>query len=76
MSRLAQNDPEVARLIQGEENDSRNAAFDSIRERCSAGVMEATGSVFTNKYSEGYAGNATTRDRSMWTRSSNWQSLA
>jgi glycine hydroxymethyltransferase len=56
MSSLAQFDPEVASLIRAEEQRQR----DSIRliaseNYASAAVMEATGSVLTNKYSEGYA---------------------
>jgi glycine hydroxymethyltransferase len=54
---LAQSDPEVAALVTAEERRE----FDKIRlipsENCaSRAVLEATGSVFTNKYSEGYAG--------------------
>ena len=57
MSALSQVDPEVAKLIAIEETRQR----DSIRliaseNYASAAVMEATGSILTNKYSEGYAG--------------------
>jgi glycine hydroxymethyltransferase len=54
---LAQSDPEVAALVTAEERRE----FDKIRlipseNYASRAVLEATGSVFTNKYSEGYAG--------------------
>jgi glycine hydroxymethyltransferase len=53
---LAESDPEIARLIADEnrlENDKvRLIASENYASRA---VMEATGSVLTNKYSEGYA---------------------
>src|SRR5512136_461082 len=54
---LRQADPEVANLLAGEERRE----FEKIRlipseNYVSLAVLEATGSVFTNKYSEGYAG--------------------
>ncbi len=54
---LSQSDPEVAALVTAEERRE----FDKIRlipseNYASRAVLEATGSVFTNKYSEGYAG--------------------
>jgi glycine hydroxymethyltransferase len=54
---LAQADPEVARLVA----DEAQREFEKIRlipseNYASRAVLEATGSVFTNKYSEGYAG--------------------
>jgi glycine hydroxymethyltransferase len=54
---LATVDPEVAALIAAEERRE----FEKIRlipseNYVSRAVLEATGSVFTNKYSEGYAG--------------------
>ncbi len=54
---LAQADPEVATLVANEERRE----FGKIRlipseNYASRAVLEATGSVFTNKYSEGYAG--------------------
>lgn len=57
MTTLRQNDPEIAALIEGEHK--RQA--DTLRlipseNYCSSAVMEATGSVLTNKYSEGYPG--------------------
>ena len=50
-------DPEIAALIAGEERRE----FEKVRliaseNYVSRAVLEATGSVFTNKYSEGYAG--------------------
>ncbi len=54
---LAATDPDIARLIGAEEDRQR----DKIRlippeNYVSKAVLEATGSVLTNKYSEGYAG--------------------
>ncbi|MFB3854382.1 MAG: serine hydroxymethyltransferase [Vicinamibacterales bacterium] len=55
--RLAQADPEIAQLVEAEERRE----FEKIRlipseNYVSRAVLEATGSLFTNKYSEGYAG--------------------
>jgi glycine hydroxymethyltransferase len=57
MTHLERTDPEIARLIQQEETRQ----FDSIRlipseNYVSHAVLEATGSILTNKYSEGYPG--------------------
>jgi glycine hydroxymethyltransferase len=57
MSSLKETDPEVYDLVRAEESRQQ----DSIRliaseNDTSQAVMEATGSVFTNKYSEGYPG--------------------
>ena len=57
MSSLKETDPEVYDLVRAEETRQQ----DSIRliaseNDTSQAVMEATGSVFTNKYSEGYPG--------------------
>jgi glycine hydroxymethyltransferase len=54
---LAQTDPEIARLVQ----DEAQRQFEKIRlipseNYVSTAVLEATGTVLTNKYSEGYAG--------------------
>lgn len=50
-------DPEVASLIAAEERRQADALRLIASENyASAAVMEATGSVLTNKYSEGYAG--------------------
>jgi glycine hydroxymethyltransferase len=54
---LQQADPEIGNLVAAEENRE----FDKVRliaseNYVSRAVLEATGSVFTNKYSEGYAG--------------------
>ena len=58
-------DPEVHALIR----DEGKRQFDTIRlipseNYASAAVLEATGSVLTNKYSEGYANKRTTRGKS------------
>jgi glycine hydroxymethyltransferase len=57
MTHLARTDPEIARLIEQEQTRQD----DSIRlipseNYVSHAVLEATGSVLTNKYSEGYPG--------------------
>ena len=57
MSVLSRLDPEVAGIIQ----DERTRQVDSLEmiaseNYASAAVLEATGSVFTNKYAEGYPG--------------------
>jgi glycine hydroxymethyltransferase len=50
-------DPEVAKLIELEKEEQRNTLRLIPSENyASAAVMAATGSCFTNKYSEGYAG--------------------
>jgi glycine hydroxymethyltransferase len=53
---LAESDPEITRII-AEENALENEKIRLIASEnyASRAVMEATGSVFTNKYSEGYA---------------------
>ena len=53
---LPESDPEIARLI-AEENVLENDKVRLIASEnyASRAVMEATGSIFTNKYSEGYA---------------------
>src|ERR1700722_18966908 len=53
---LPESDPEIARFI-AEENALENDKIRVIASEnyASRAVMEATGSVFTNKYSEGYA---------------------
>jgi glycine hydroxymethyltransferase len=57
MTHLERTDPEIARLIQQEETRQ----FESIRlipseNYVSHAVLEATGTILTNKYSEGYPG--------------------
>lgn len=54
---LSERDPEISQLIRGEEKRE----VDKIRliaseNYASRAVLEATGSILTNKYSEGYAG--------------------
>ncbi|MHB8510556.1 MAG: serine hydroxymethyltransferase [Actinomycetota bacterium] len=54
---LLQTDPEVAALIRAEEQRERDVIRLIPSENyVSKAVLEATGSVLTNKYSEGYAG--------------------
>ncbi|MGH3861735.1 serine hydroxymethyltransferase [Actinokineospora sp.] len=57
LSRLAASDPAIAELVEGE----ARRQFEKIRliaseNYVSTAVLEATGTVLTNKYSEGYAG--------------------
>ena len=54
---VAAVDPEVAQLIAAEEERQSNTIRLIASENyVSSAVLRATGSVFTNKYSEGYAG--------------------
>ncbi|MBM4376191.1 MAG: serine hydroxymethyltransferase [Deltaproteobacteria bacterium] len=54
---LAETDPEIAELVRKEERRQFEAVRMIASENyVSRAVLEATGSVFTNKYSEGYAG--------------------
>ena len=57
MGWLEQADPEIAKVIRGEtERQSRNLELISSENFVSEAVLEATGSVLTNKYAEGYPG--------------------
>src|SRR5690606_5818750 len=57
MSALEQVDPEVARIIRFEERRQQEVLEMIPSENyASAAVMEAVGSVLTNKYAEGYPG--------------------
>jgi glycine hydroxymethyltransferase len=57
MSTLSQVDPEVAELISAEtKRQAENLRLIASENYASSAVMEATGSILTNKYSEGYAG--------------------
>ena len=57
MDHLAATDPEIARLISAEEERQRDSLRLIASENyTSPAVMAATGSVLTNKYSEGYPG--------------------
>jgi len=54
---LSERDPEIARLIRDEEAlESRTLRLIPSENYASRAVIEASGSVLTNKYSEGYAG--------------------
>ena len=54
---LEQADPEVAKAVRGEtERQSRNLELIASENFVSEAVLEATGSVLTNKYAEGYPG--------------------
>jgi glycine hydroxymethyltransferase len=55
MSTLKQQDPEVAAIIQREQHRQSNTLeLIASENHCSAAVMEAQGSVLTDKYAEGY----------------------
>jgi glycine hydroxymethyltransferase len=57
MSGLDQVDPEIAKAIRAEtERQSRNLELIASENFVSEAVLEATGSVLTNKYAEGYPG--------------------
>ena len=54
---LEQADPEIAKAIRGEtERQSRNLELIASENFVSEAVLEAVGSVLTNKYAEGYPG--------------------
>jgi len=57
MTRLEQVDPEIAKAIRAEtERQSRNLELIASENFVSEAVLEAVGSVMTNKYAEGYPG--------------------
>jgi glycine hydroxymethyltransferase len=57
MSVLARTDPEIAAIIADEEvRQTETLEMIASENYASAAVLEATGSVFTNKYAEGYPG--------------------
>jgi glycine hydroxymethyltransferase len=57
MSHLDAVDPEIAKAIRGEtERQARNLELIASENFVSEAVLEATGSVLTNKYAEGYPG--------------------
>jgi glycine hydroxymethyltransferase len=57
VSRLEQIDPEIAKAIRAEtERQSRNLELIASENFVSEAVLEAVGSVMTNKYAEGYPG--------------------
>src|SRR2546422_9660032 len=57
MHRLADIDPEVAKALRGEaQRQQRNLELIASENFVSEAVLEAVGSVLTNKYAEGYPG--------------------
>jgi glycine hydroxymethyltransferase len=57
MTRLEQVDPEIAKALRAEtERQSRNLELIASENFVSEAVLEAVGSVMTNKYAEGYPG--------------------
>ena len=57
MSRLADIDPEISKALREEaERQNRNLELIASENFVSEAVLEAVGSVLTNKYAEGYPG--------------------
>src|SRR5262249_45448304 len=57
MNKLADVDPEIAKALHGEaQRQHRNLELIASENFVSRAVLEAAGSVFTNKYAEGYPG--------------------
>ena len=55
MSTVASSDPEIAQVIENEQRRQRHQLVMIASENyTSSSVLETTGSVLTNKYSEGY----------------------
>ncbi len=74
---IAEVDPEIAALIAAEERyEADTIRLIASENYTSRAVLEATGSVLTNKYSEGTRTSATTRARSRSTPSRSWRSAA
>ena len=74
---LRESDPEVARLVERElERQSATLSLIPSENYVSRRCSRRSGSVFTNKYSEGYPGSATTRASRSSTSSSRWRSRA
>ena len=60
-------DPDVWRAVKGEEQRQEEyIELIASENYASPAVMEAQGSVLTNKYAEGYPGSAITVGVSMW----------
>ncbi len=74
---LEEADPAIAAII-GRELGRQRHRIELIASEniASPAVLEATGSVFTNKYAEGYPGGATTAAANGPTRSRRWRSSA
>jgi glycine hydroxymethyltransferase len=57
MQRLGETDPDIAKALQAEaQRQNRNLELIASENFVSEAVLEATGSVLTNKYAEGYPG--------------------
>ena len=57
MRRLAEADPDVAKVLRAEaQRQHRNLELIASENFVSEAVLEAVGSVLTNKYAEGYPG--------------------
>ncbi len=57
MSRLADVDPDIAKALRAEaQRQNRNLELIASENFVSRAILEAAGSVFTNKYAEGYPG--------------------
>ena len=76
-AKLAAADPEIERLIEAEgRRESEKIRLIASENYVSEAVMEATGSLLTNKYSEGYAASVTTKASRSSTRSRSSRSPA
>lgn len=72
---LVQSDPELAAAVAAEAvRQEAHIELIASENYASPAVMEAQGSLLTNKYAEGYPGSATTAAASMSTWPSNWPS--
>ena len=74
---LAAADPEIADAIR-HETERQHSGLELIASEnfVSAAILEAAGSVLTNKYAEGYPGDVTTAAASSSTSPSHWPSAA
>ena len=74
---LAEADPEIAAAVDHEiRRQHEGLEMIASENFVSRAVLEAAGSVFTNKYAEGYPGSATTADASSPTSSRTWPATA
>ena len=71
---IEQVDPEIARLIEAEQQrQAEKIRLIPSENYVSRAVLEATGTVLTNKYSEGYPGRRYYEGSSSSTRSRSWR---
>jgi len=76
-ARIEGYDPELAQAIADERRRQEDhVELIASENYASPRVMEAQGSVLTNKYAEGYPASATTAAANTWTWPSAWPSSA